>query len=154
MHFQATFNRHADAPRDQQQPTSISSASAPLTANTRFTVTGTVFGGPGDDQAVAYSDVAPGWASRPGVALPFQVPRPAPEGCRIGKRQNRHVSDRRCWSVEHQRPLLDDRHAPASRVRNGHVGAADERRWHRSCASCGSGNRWSRKGPISLAFSI
>ena len=24
MHFQATFNRHADAPRDQQQPTSIS----------------------------------------------------------------------------------------------------------------------------------
>ena len=79
MHFQATFNRHADAPRDQQQPTSISSASAPLTANTKFTVTGTVFGGPGDDQAVAYSDVAPGWAGRPGVALPFRFRGPRPK---------------------------------------------------------------------------
>lgn len=72
MHFQATFNRHADAPQSQQQPTSISSASAALTANTKFTVTGTVFGGPGDDQAVAYSDVSNGWANRPGVALPFR----------------------------------------------------------------------------------
>jgi hypothetical protein len=70
MHFQATFNRHADAPQDQ--PTSISSASAPLTSDRKFTVTGTVFGGPGDDQAVAYSDVASGWAKRPGVALPFK----------------------------------------------------------------------------------
>jgi hypothetical protein len=72
MHFQATFNRHPDAPQNQQQPSSISSASAPLTANTQFTVTGTVFGGPGDDQAVTYADVAPGWADRPGVALPFK----------------------------------------------------------------------------------
>jgi hypothetical protein len=72
MHFQATFNRHADAPQAQQQPTSISSASAPLTANTKYTVTGTVFGGPGDDQAVAYADVAPGWAGLPGIALPFR----------------------------------------------------------------------------------
>jgi hypothetical protein len=70
MHFQATFNRHADAPQDQ--PTSISDASAHLTANTKFAVTGTVFGGPGDDQAVAYADVAAGWANRPGVALPFR----------------------------------------------------------------------------------
>jgi D-alanyl-D-alanine carboxypeptidase-like protein len=72
MHFQATFNRHADAPQAQQQPASISSASAPLTANTKYTVTGTVFGGPRDDQAVAYADVAPGWANHPGVALPFR----------------------------------------------------------------------------------
>jgi hypothetical protein len=79
MHFQATFNRHADAPENQQQPTSISSASAPLTANTKFTVTGTVFGGPGDDQAVAYADVAPGWANRPGVALPFRFRGPRPK---------------------------------------------------------------------------
>jgi D-alanyl-D-alanine carboxypeptidase len=79
MHFQATFNRHADAPENQQQPTSISSASAPLTVNTKFTVTGTVFGGPGDDQVVAYADVAPGWANRPGVALPFRFRGPRPK---------------------------------------------------------------------------
>lgn len=70
MHFQATFNRHTDAPQDQ--PTSISSTSAPFTADRTFTVIGTVFGGPGDDQAVAYSDVTSGWAERPGVALPFR----------------------------------------------------------------------------------
>jgi hypothetical protein len=70
MHFQATFNRHADAPQDQ--PTSISSSSAPLTADKKFNVTGTVFGGPKDEQPVAYSDVASGWANRPGVALPFR----------------------------------------------------------------------------------
>ncbi|HEY1265515.1 MAG TPA: M15 family metallopeptidase [Terriglobales bacterium] len=79
MHFQATFNRHADAPQNQQQPTSISSASAPLTANTKFTVTGTMFGGPEDDQAVAYPDVATGWANRPGVALPFRFSEPRPK---------------------------------------------------------------------------
>jgi hypothetical protein len=78
MHFQATFNRHADAPQNQQQPTSISSASAPLTANTKFTVTGTMFGDPEDDQAVAYADVATGWANRPGVALPFRFSGPRP----------------------------------------------------------------------------
>jgi hypothetical protein len=79
MHFQATFNRHPDAPQNQQQPTSISSASAPLTANTKFTVIGTMFGGPGDDQAVAYADVATGWANRPGVALPFRFRGPRPK---------------------------------------------------------------------------
>jgi D-alanyl-D-alanine carboxypeptidase-like protein len=70
MHFQATFNRHADAP--QQQPASISTASGPLTANTTFTVTGTVFGGPQDEQPVAYPDVGSDWAKHPGVALPFK----------------------------------------------------------------------------------
>jgi hypothetical protein len=79
MHFQATFNRHADAPQAQQQPTSISSASAPFTANTKFAVTGTVFGGPKDDQDVAYADVAPGWPNRPGVALPFKFRGPRPK---------------------------------------------------------------------------
>jgi D-alanyl-D-alanine carboxypeptidase len=79
MHFQATFNRHADAPQNQQQPSSISSASAQLTANTKFTVTGTMFGGPGDDQAVAYGDVATGWPNRPGVALPFRFSGPRPK---------------------------------------------------------------------------
>jgi hypothetical protein len=79
MHFQATFNRHADAPQAQQQPTSISSASAPLTANTKYTVTGTVFGGPRDDQAVAYADVGPDWANHPGVALPFRFRGPRPK---------------------------------------------------------------------------
>jgi hypothetical protein len=78
MHFQATFNRHADAPQAQQQPTSISSASGPLTANTKFTVTGTVFGGPRDDQTVAYADVGPDWANHPGVALPFRFRGPRP----------------------------------------------------------------------------
>jgi hypothetical protein len=78
MHFQATFNRHADAPQAQQQPTSISSSSEPLTADTKFTVTGTVFGGPQDDQTVAYADVATGWANRPGVALPFRFRGPRP----------------------------------------------------------------------------
>jgi len=72
MHFQATFNRHADAPKVQQQPASISNASGPLTANTTFTVTGTVFGGPQDDQPVAYPDVGSDWAKHPGVALPFK----------------------------------------------------------------------------------
>jgi hypothetical protein len=79
MHFQATFNRHADAPEAQQQPTSISNASGPLTANTKFTVTGTVFGGPRDDQAVAYADVGPDWANRPGIALPFRFRGPRPK---------------------------------------------------------------------------
>jgi D-alanyl-D-alanine carboxypeptidase len=79
MHFQATFNRHADAPQGQQQPASISNASGPLTANTTFTVTGTVFGGPRDDQAVAYADVGPDWANHPGVALPFRFRGPRPK---------------------------------------------------------------------------
>jgi hypothetical protein len=79
MHFQATFNRHADAPQAQQQPTSISNASEPLTANTKFTVTGTVFGGPKDDQAVAYADVGADWANHPGVALPFRFRGPRPK---------------------------------------------------------------------------
>jgi hypothetical protein len=79
MHFQATFNRHADAPQGQQQPASISNASEPLTANTKFTVTGTVFGGPRDDQAVAYADVGPDWANHPGVALPFRFRGPRPK---------------------------------------------------------------------------
>jgi D-alanyl-D-alanine carboxypeptidase len=79
MHFQATFNRHSDAPQAQQQPTSISNASEPLTANTKLIVTGTVFGGPNDDQAVAYADVGPNWANHPGVALPFRFRGPRPK---------------------------------------------------------------------------
>ncbi|QAU37153.1 hypothetical protein XH86_05215 [Bradyrhizobium guangdongense] len=79
MHFQATFNRHADAPLGQQQPASISNSSAHLTANTKFTVTGTVFGGPQDDQPVAYPDVGPDWAKHPGVALPFKFRGPRPK---------------------------------------------------------------------------
>jgi hypothetical protein len=41
-------------------------------------ITATVFGGDGDEQHVAYQDVAPGWPNRPGVALPsrFSGPRP------------------------------------------------------------------------------
>lgn len=35
-------------------------------------ITATVFGGPDDEQPVAYSDVEPGWANRPGVALPYR----------------------------------------------------------------------------------
>jgi hypothetical protein len=76
MHFQATFNRHADA--EQGQPASISNASEPLTANTKFTVTATMFGGPKDDQAVAYADVSSDWANHPGVALPFRFRGPRP----------------------------------------------------------------------------
>jgi hypothetical protein len=41
-------------------------------------ITATMFGGEGDEQNVAYQDVAPGWPDRPGVALParFADPRP------------------------------------------------------------------------------
>ncbi len=41
-------------------------------------ITATVFGGEGDEQPVAYSDVGFGWANRPGVALPsrFSGKRP------------------------------------------------------------------------------
>jgi hypothetical protein len=101
MHFQATFNRHADAPQNQQQPTSISSASAPLTANTKFTVTGTVFGGPGVKQAVAYPDVAPGWANRPGVALPFTFrgPRPKTIVSANGKAVTCEIVDVGPWNI-------------------------------------------------------
>ena len=35
-------------------------------------ITATEFGGPGDEQPVAYSDVEPGWPDRPGVALPMR----------------------------------------------------------------------------------
>lgn len=39
----------------------------------KFTrITATEFGGAGDEQASAYSDVLPGWPDRPGVALPFR----------------------------------------------------------------------------------
>lgn len=41
-------------------------------------ITATVFGGPGDEQPVAYADVSPGWANRPGVALPYRFPGDRP----------------------------------------------------------------------------
>ena len=127
MHFQATFNRHADAPQDQQQPASISSASAPLTANTKFTVTGTVFGGPGDDQAVAYADVAPGWANRPGVALPFRFrgPRPRAIVSAHGKTVTCQIVDVGPWNTDDpywmtgKRPQAESGTDPSGRRTNG-----------------------------------
>jgi uncharacterized protein (TIGR02594 family) len=50
----------------------------------RFTgITATVFGGAGDEQNVAYADVAPGWADRPGVALPFRFAKGARPNVRV-----------------------------------------------------------------------
>jgi uncharacterized protein (TIGR02594 family) len=49
----------------------------------KFTVTATVFGGPGDGQdSVAYADVQPGWPGRLGVALPYHF---------VGTRPRVHV---------------------------------------------------------------
>lgn len=45
----------------------------PISTVKRFTgITATEFGGPNDEQPTAYSDVAAGWANRPGVALPYR----------------------------------------------------------------------------------
>lgn len=45
----------------------------------RFTnITATEFGGAGDEQPTAYTDVAAGWPQRPGVALPFRFGQPRP----------------------------------------------------------------------------
>lgn len=44
-----------------------------------ITVTGTMFGGPGDEQSVAYFDVPSGWANRYGVALPYHFFGPRPK---------------------------------------------------------------------------
>ena len=41
-------------------------------------ITATMFGGEGDEQPVAYSDVGPGWADRLGVALPSRFPGKRP----------------------------------------------------------------------------
>jgi uncharacterized protein (TIGR02594 family) len=47
-------------------------------------IVATQFGGAGDEQPVAYSDVKPGWPDRPGVALPFRFASPRP-GVRVWK---------------------------------------------------------------------
>jgi len=49
----------------------------------KWEVTSTEFGGHGDEQAVAYADVKPGWEDRPGVALPMRF---------IGKRPRVRVT--------------------------------------------------------------
>lgn len=50
-------------------------------------ITATVFGGPGNEQPTAYADVKPGWAGRPGAALPYRFPgqRPSVRVVRNGK---------------------------------------------------------------------
>jgi hypothetical protein len=65
-----------DEPLPPQGPTP---ETAPTVTPVRFLgITATVFGGEGDEQPVAYGDVAKGWPGRPGVALPakFTGPRP------------------------------------------------------------------------------
>lgn len=56
-----------------KEPSPAVAQLTPIPTDKIFTkITATVFGGPGDNQGeVAYPDVAPGWPSRPGVALPF-----------------------------------------------------------------------------------
>jgi len=83
MHFQATLNRHTDAPpgqpqQPQQQPTSISSASAQLTADKKFTVTATVFGGAKDRNTSCYDGHLIN-DQELGVALPFHFSGPRPK---------------------------------------------------------------------------
>lgn len=52
---------------------SAAQPSQPASTGDWFTnITATVFGGPGDEQPTAYSDVADGWPDRPGVALPYR----------------------------------------------------------------------------------
>ena len=65
-------------------------------------ITATVFGGPGDEQPVAYSDVQPGWASRPGVALPYRFPagpRPIVRVTHQGKSVDCPVVDVGPWNT-------------------------------------------------------
>jgi peptidoglycan hydrolase-like protein with peptidoglycan-binding domain len=47
---------------------------SPPSPTRQLGITATVFGGQGDKQPVAYSDVAPGWAERCGCALPYRFP--------------------------------------------------------------------------------
>lgn len=45
----------------------------------QYEIIATEFGGPGDEQPVAYSDVQPGWPDRPGVALPMRFSGARPD---------------------------------------------------------------------------
>lgn len=65
-------------------------------------ITATVFGGPGDEQPTAYSDVRPGWADRPGVALPYRFPgaRPMVTVSRNGKTVDCPVIDVGPWNIK------------------------------------------------------
>lgn len=79
MHFQATFNRHSDAPQDQAQPASMPqlpfSFMPPVQKNTR--IIATVFGGREDPNHDAY-DGHFITDNEPGCALPFHFPEPRP----------------------------------------------------------------------------
>lgn len=65
-------------------------------------ITATVFGGPGDEQPTAYSDVRAGWANRPGVALPYRFPgvRPMVTVSRNGKTVDCPVIDVGPWNTK------------------------------------------------------
>ena len=61
----------------------------------------TEFGGAGDEQPSAYADVTPGWADRPGVALPFRFAgkRPLVRVFRNGKTVDCPIVDVGPWNI-------------------------------------------------------
>jgi hypothetical protein len=68
-------------PRSPTPPSSQGPTQSVPAATMFLNITATVFGGPGDEQELDYKDVPPGWADRPGVALParFEGSRPRVE---------------------------------------------------------------------------
>jgi len=87
MHFQATYNRHGDAPQDQPHslpalPPDIAQAGAQAK---QANIIATVFGGAADRNTSAYDDHVITDAE-PGCALPFHFPTPIPHVTVIGPR--------------------------------------------------------------------
>lgn len=79
-------------------------------------ITATVFGGPGDEQPVAYSDVLPGWAQRPGVALPYRFPagpRPMVRVTHQGRSVDCPVVDVGPWNTNDQAYVLQGKRPQA-----------------------------------------
>lgn len=87
-------------------PAAVAPAAPPPPVRRFLNITATVFGGPGDEQPLAYPDVKAGWADRPGVALPFHFvgARPRVRCFANGKTVDCDVVDVGPWFPSHRGP--------------------------------------------------